>query len=389
MTRNLALAACAAMILSLSSVSAALGDPLRSIDESGFAHANASENPIENTASHVAQASTRNDQPRAHAHAHAHGPGGGVDRPDDHAPIGVMGEHVHDRGEWMLAYRYKRMEMAGNRDGTTDLTPADVRARGFMAVPTDMTMQMHMFGVMFAPTDDLTLMGMAPYIRKEMDHLAGMPLGAVEFTTKTEGFGDVKLTALQRLFDRDAHHLHLNFGVSFPTGSIDETDTTPAGGPGTVLPYPMQLGSGTFDLLPGLTYTYTRPRWSFGAQAQGTLRLGRNDADYSLGDALDATAWLAWKATDSLSLSTRLAGSVWGNVDGRDSRLALIVPTARPDLRGGERVDLLFGLNWIFADGPLESHRLAIEGGLPIYQSLDGPQLETDWTLTVGWQYAF
>ncbi|NBD18196.1 MAG: hypothetical protein GVY04_19270 [Cyanobacteria bacterium] len=27
-------------------------------------------------------------------------------RPDGHAPIGVMGDHVHGQGEWMLSYRY-------------------------------------------------------------------------------------------------------------------------------------------------------------------------------------------------------------------------------------------------------------------------------------------
>ena len=30
-------------------------------------------------------------------------------RPDGHAPIGVMGEHTHEQGEYMLAYRYMRI----------------------------------------------------------------------------------------------------------------------------------------------------------------------------------------------------------------------------------------------------------------------------------------
>jgi hypothetical protein len=34
-------------------------------------------------------------------------------------------------------------------------------------------------------------------------------------------------------------------------------------------------------------------------------------------------------------------------------------------------------------------HRLALELGAPIYQDLNGPQMETDWMLTVGWQKAF
>ena len=33
--------------------------------------------------------------------------------------------------------------------------------------------------------------------------------------------------------------------------------------------------------------------------------------------------------------------------------------------------------------------RVAIEGGIPLMQDLNGPQMETDYTITVGWQYAF
>lgn len=38
-------------------------------------------------------------------------------------------------------------------------------------VPTGMTMDMHMLGAMYAPSDRLTLMAMLPYIKKDMDHI--------------------------------------------------------------------------------------------------------------------------------------------------------------------------------------------------------------------------
>ena len=40
-------------------------------------------------------------------------------------------------------------------------------------------------------------------------------------------------------------------------------------------------------------------------------------------------------------------------------------------------------LDWV------RGHRLAIEGGIPIVQDLNGPQMETDFMISVGWQYAF
>ena len=68
---------------------------------------------------------------------------------------------------------------------------------------------------------------------------------------------------------------------------------------------------------------------------------------------------------------------------------ASLVPTADPKLRGGDRVDALVGLNWYFGEGSLAGHRLALEYGLPVYQDLDGPQLETDSILLLGWQFSF
>ena len=39
-------------------------------------------------------------------------------RPDSHAPIGVMGDHLMREGEIMVSYRYMYMDMEGNRTGT-------------------------------------------------------------------------------------------------------------------------------------------------------------------------------------------------------------------------------------------------------------------------------
>jgi hypothetical protein len=67
----------------------------------------------------------------------------------------------------------------------------------------------------------------------------------------------------------------------------------------------------------------------------------------------------------------------------------MVVPTADPSRRGGDRVDVLVGVNLYARSGFIKGQRLAVEAGMPVYQSLDGPQLQTDFTLTVGWQYAW
>jgi len=308
-------------------------------------------------------------------------------RPDSHAPIGVMGDHLHSSGEVMLSYRYMRMNMEGSRIGTDALSDQDVLASGYMVTPTAMPMDMHMVGFMIAPSDRVTLMVMGNYLSNSMDHLTGM---GGTFTTGSSGFGDTKVSALVGL-KNEGVRVHLNAGLSLPTGSIDERDVTPASAPNTAqLPYPMQLGSGTVDLEPGITMYEVSDGGAWGLQARSTLRLGENDRDYTLGNRYRATGWLQYRLFDELSASVRIDAQRWENVEGADPALnPNMIYTADPDLRGGTRIDIPLGFNWYFVDGPLFDHRLAVEINLPIYQDLDGPQLETDWVLTVGWQKAF
>ncbi|WP_126452665.1 transporter [Sulfuriflexus mobilis] len=315
--------------------------------------------------------------------AHAHEWKGA--RPDGHAPIGVMGDHTHKTGEVMFSYRYMQMTMDGNRDGSNRLSTAEVLA-DYMVAPLEMDMDMHMFGAMYAPNDNLTLMAMLPYVKNSMKHITRM---GREFTTKAEGIGDIKLSGLYQVHNHGGNKVHLNLGLSVPTGSIDERDDTPAAA-NAKLPYPMQLGSGTYDLMPGITYLGQNAELSWGAQALATIRLGENDNDYTLGDKLEVSGWLQRKWSDSFSTSVRLDAQRWGDIDGADPDLnPMMVATADPDLRAGSRVDVLLGVNYYVRSGGLKGHRIALEVGKPVYQKLDGPQLETDLTLMAGWQYAF
>ena len=323
----------------------------------------------------------------------------------DHAPIGVMGDHRHGKGEWMISYRYMHMDMGGTQIGTTSVTPETVATtvpnRFFgnpgqpptlRIVPTEMTMDMHMAGVMYGLSDQVTLMVMANYISKKMDHITfagGMGTRRLNtFETSPMGFGDTKVAALIGLTDT----VHINAGLSLPTGSNTETDdiVTPMGGTPTVrLPYPMQLGSGTFDLEPGITYRDQNDSFGWGAQIKGTVRLGDNDEGYAYGDRAMATAWFAAALTPAAALSARVEAQTLGSVDGIDPAIVGPVQTANLDFHGGESVTGLLGVNFAATGGALKGWRLGIEGGIPIVQDLNGPQMPTDYTLTVGVQKSF
>lgn len=329
---------------------------------------------------------------------------------NDHAPIGVMGDHRHEQGEWMVSYRYMRMDMDGNRDGTDTLSPDEIvttvpnRFAGnpmmpptLRVVPETMTMNMHMAGAMYGLTDRVTVMGMVNWLSSEMDHITyqgGMGTTRLgSFTTESEGFGDSSITAIIGLDDGSDPdwQMNVNAGLSIPTGSITETADvlTPMNMRPTLrMPYAMQLGSGTWDLKPALTMRRDAGPWSFGAQGAATIRLGENDEGYALGDRYEATAWAAYEVAHWISLTGRLKGVTQGSIDGIDSEIMAPVQTADPDNYGGETLEALAGVNLVGQTGALRGHRLAFELGLPVYRDLNGPQMETDMTLTVGWQKA-
>jgi hypothetical protein len=305
-------------------------------------------------------------------------------RPDDHAPIGVMRDHVHKKGEFMASYRLSYMKMRGLRNGDDKVTTADALA-SYMVAPTKMTMKMHMLGAMYGITDQLTLSAMGSFVEKDMDHIHRT---TGEFNRETDDIGDTKINALYEFYNKDANRFQFNLGLSLPTGNIDKKHN------GTRLPYPMQIGSGSYELLPGISYAGHQDNLSYGGQINGTFRLDTNDNGYKLGDQYNITAWVARKLTNAFSVSSRLDYNKNEAIEGRDSALDTMVnmnmnPTAKTSLQDQERLDLLFGVNFLMPKGFLEGNRLAVEFGAPIYQRIDGPMLETDYKITIGWQNTF
>ncbi len=300
----------------------------------------------------------------------------------DHAPMGI--HHFHKKGEWMFGYSRMYMKMAGNRDGTESLRSADV-LQDFMVTPLEMNVDGHMFHAMYALTDDMLLMVMGSYVEKSMSHRTRM---GQEFTTRSAGIGDLKTTLAQTLYSNDRDRIYFSLGMSFPTGSIDRQDDTPAGH--QRLPYPMQIGSGTYDLLPGITYLGKKASWRWGGHVEGTVRLGRNDNDYSAPDEVNATTWLTHQLNNYCITYARLDGKAWSNIDGADPALnPMMVPTADPNRRGGERIDMGVGFSLLSGQNKKERSQIDFEFAVPIYQSLEGPQLEMDWMAKIAVSVVF
>ena len=300
-------------------------------------------------------------------------------------PISVMVGHAHGKGDVMVSYSFMRMHMADNIDGTSAVSTSDIvdpSGLNFMVAPLDMDMAMHMLGAMYGLTDDLTLMAMFPYLESDMNH---QHRNGSSFAASSSGIGDVRL-AVQHSSRRIGFDTFvMSIEVSIPTGSVTESNDA-----GSRLPYPMQIGSGSIGLTPALAYLETAGPWNWGTLLQATAHLNDNDEGYRLGKSAELTSWLLRRVNGWLSASGRIDARTWGNIDGDDGSLnPMMAPTARADLRAGTRISVLGGLDVAMPGGAFEGLRLGVEAGVPVYQNLDGPQLETDWTVTAGMQYVF
>jgi len=314
--------------------------------------------------------------------------------------------HTHPAGMWMFNYKLMHMNMEGLRDGTSDIGLSKVgynrvgKPYNYMMIPTDMTMDMHMFMAMYGITDRLTVMAMTNYLENKMGMLMdmGKPMDPNkpdkgkqnDPPMRSSGLGDTEIRGIYKI----NKYFGGSLGLSLPTGNIEKEFVT-MGRPAYRQPYDMQLGSGTYDLKPALTYSALSDdsKWNWGAQAMYTWHTGKNENDWKYGDSLRVTGWLQ-RALGPLTSWLRLAYSDTGRIRGEDPEIKILLdprmrvgapmPDADPDNYGGQRLDGLIGVSLL--KGPVS---IGIEGGVPLYQNLNGLQMKTTWVLNAGIQIMF
>jgi len=316
--------------------------------------------------------------------------------PHPFAPLGVYGAHVIKPGKWLIAYTYGHMAMDGNLIGTDSVSTGTLLKR-YNVVPVSMSVDMHMVCLMRGMTENLNFMVMIPYYFKSMTMAMRKSPKLMErgitFLTHSDGIGDLQLGGTYSLYRSAMHQLVFYGGISIPTGSIDVRDNTP-NKKNAKLGYTMQLGTGTTDLNPALTYSGKWEKVFWGAQIAGIARFYDNRNHYHWGSRYRITGWGGYRLITtpyySCIASVRMDWQSWGNIHGADPELnPLATPGQDPKLRGGSRLDFLPGFSVYIDKGKLQGNRLFIEGGVPIYQNLEGSQGETTWIVSAGWKFVF
>ncbi|HET6879150.1 MAG TPA: hypothetical protein VFI31_03280 [Pirellulales bacterium] len=302
-------------------------------------------------------------------------------RPDGLAPPGVTGDHTLKTGHALFSYRYSVVGYQGNLIGSHLATAGRVLQQ-FNNAPTTMYRQQHLLLLEYAPTDDLTTMLQLPIQENSINYLTSS--GGIVHDAYTQ-LGDVSLWALYALKRWQHQQIHLNLGISVPTNLLQTLNNFSV--PGSLhLSYPIRVGSGSYELLPGFTYRGQTEKWTWGLQSIATVPMGHNRYGYEVGNQIDINAWGFRRLSKAFAASGRLHGMAWGNVRGMDPRLTpSLVETNTPGLQGGTRVDLLFGGQYYIPWVRVPGNWLSIESGCPVYQTLHGPQPRATWLLNAGW----
>jgi len=220
---------------------------------------------------------------------------------------------------------------------------------------------------------------------------------------KSDGIGDITLLGKYRLYADDplvpTSQLSAVFGVSLPSGSIDKkfSNSTVSGVNGTLLPYKMQLGSGTLDPIIALTYQGSRDPFWWGINTKLQARVYDNDQGYHRGQEFFYDFYFMKQVHDKWVIHTQLNGS-WEGKMSREFYSGRILghgrkntsptnnftsPLFDPNNYGGHKVGISLGAQ--FQPAPMQI--IELTATLPLYQNLNGPQMRDNWMLRLSYYF--
>jgi len=334
-------------------------------------------------------------------------------------PLNIPGGGVPETNEFRVKLSPEFMLMDGLRSDTDDVNVDSLlgmpvmggKPTGkFMAVQEKMYMTMANLSVGYSFTDDFFAGLMFMDMDKRMDMkfnsvMQGMT-GRTGYRMKSHGIGDTMLMTKYLLYADDPlipkSQFSLFTGLSLPTGSIDERNGThPLGFRTTeLLPYGMQLGSGTFDPTFGLLYQGSNsPLW-WGVNAMYTGRFYDNRRHYRLGDKVRYDVYGMYQLRYDTVLELQLNGDWQGRIRGQadearsgasghavqgNPNSPFMTPLWDPANYGGHNVFATLGVQW----QPAPLHILNVQVGLPLYRNINGPQLERDLRVMFTWYIEF
>ncbi|MCH7923272.1 MAG: hypothetical protein IH975_09595 [Nitrospinae bacterium] len=242
--------------------------------------------------------------------------------------------------------------------------------------PQDREMRVNVLAteVAYGITSDLTATVALPLVKKRFTNI----VDGVRRKEISEGLGDVGLRMKYRFYRKDEvkarDHWATVVGVKFPTGSDSETDSQ-----GRLLDHTLQLGSGSWDFLVGLTgakdsrrlYLWGDVLYKITTEARG----------FEAGDELnfDAAVGLRPYLPEYLEPDLVLVAELNGELSGKNEEQGVKDPDSG-------------GVSLFVAPGFMLAYRnWMVKGAIqfPIFQELNGSQLGVDYRSVLGLEYHY
>jgi hypothetical protein len=249
---------------------------------------------------------------------------------------------------------------------TRDPSPLNQNLR-VLAVPSVLA-----YGV----TRDLALFGIVPYLDKTLD----LTTMAGRQRRGDSGLGDALLISRYTVYAFDSlgetRRLAPFLGLKVPTGKSDQRDSLGR------LPQPLQLGSGSWDPLGGLIFTWQTFDWEFDSAVQ--YRVNTKAHDFVFGDEarLDLSfQYRLWPPELGAGVPAFLYGVIESNLIWVDK-----------NTEAGVRDPNSGGTTWFLAPGiQYVTKRVILEAivQIPVRQDLNGLGLKNDYIVSGGFRVSF
>jgi hypothetical protein len=321
------------------------------------------------------------------------------------APIGVFGVDTPAAGKLVFSVLPSFTHMQGSRIGTRSVSAQEIVSTVatpytpvgqhlLRMVPRNLDVDAQGLSVAYGLTGDIALFASTSVVEKSVNMQAFKGLAGLTtlgwHTGATQGLGDTVVATIVRLHHDKTNQIKVNLGLSLPTGST--TDSLYLLLPNNTVPekrgfYAMQPGSGTVDILPGVTYSGLANAWSWGLAYRARLPLDRNAQGWRFGDLHEANAWAGYTWAPGLETTLRLNATSQGSIQGDDPMIRGYAQGSTPGFYGGEQVSLFGGVilggRWF----GLPASQVGVEAGAPVYQRLNGPQLGRAWQVNMALRY--
>ena len=308
-------------------------------------------------------------------------------------PLNIPGAGTPEPHELRVKINLSWGKMAGLRRGTSNRSTNDALVQ-YMMAPRKMNMYMSNVSVGYAFCDRFFAGIMGMYMSKDMEMIRR---NGIRSSMYSQGAADTMIMTKTLVYADDylvpKSQVSLLLGVSIPTGSIDQDEK------GALLPYSMQLGSGTFDPFIGVLYEGSRTPFWWGANISYLARTYENYKSYNLGDEFRCDFYGMYQVRYDLVGELQIKGKYAGDIEGEAQEIEqdgdghvmsnpnnpFMSNLFDPDNYGGSTVELTAGIQW----QPFHNHILNAQFTVPIFQNLHGTQLEKDYNATLTYYIEF